>query len=251
MTTAQDRGWGPGWPNCQTAKWIRREAAGITWVVRKEIADLFAAFAEEWHRTVEPLDPAQCWSAVCRAIRGTDTPSNHSWALAKDFNSALHPWRAKGTFTAAQVRAIRAILAKPWFRNFRWGGDWHGTSVDEMHIEYVGTLAQADEDTRLLHEQEDDMPLTDADLDKMDARTEKIVRQVLNEGTQIANPAPGKPTHWGGGMWRKVFSAMYGKVDETADAVKRIEKALAAQPPATGGSSDLSGEWEATFNRKA
>lgn len=160
MTTAADRGWGPGWPNCQTDKLVTVEAAGIRWKVRREVAPLFVELATQWHARVERLDPAQCWSFACRAIRGGTSPSNHSWGLADDFNSAKHPLGARGTFNAAQVRAIRALLGLPWFRNIRWGGDY-ASRPDEMHVEYVGTLAQAVGDVAALRRSQRPQPTPD------------------------------------------------------------------------------------------
>lgn len=90
-------------------------------------------------------------------------------------------------------------------------------------------------------EGEDDMPLSAKDLEQV----AKVVRDVLNEGTAIyPTPEAGKPTNWGGGLWRKMVSAMYGKVSKTADAVERIEKRLASLTPGNGG--DLSGTYEVT-----
>jgi len=173
LSTPQDRGWSTGYPNCHEELTVVVEAAGIPWRVRAEIADLAAAFITAWHETVEPLDIAQCGSFACRAIRGRSTPSLHSWALAFDLNSLLHPLGARGTFTARQVRKIRALLALPWFRNFRWGGDFT-TRADEQHVEYVGTVADAANDTRAINATEED-DVTDEDIAKIVAQTATAV----------------------------------------------------------------------------
>lgn len=146
MTDAAARGWGPGWPNCSQAKIVTRVEAGITWRLRAEAAPVLLAFIQAFSRDVEHLDPAQCGSFACRPVRGTtDVPSNHSWALAVDLNSAKHPWQTKNTFTAVQKGRLRSILALPYFRHIRWGGDF-ADRVDEMHFEYVGTPADARND---------------------------------------------------------------------------------------------------------
>ncbi len=96
---------------------------------------------------------------------------------------------------------------------------------------------------------EADVPLTKEDLDAIGRAVEDKVRDVLNEGTVIMpKPPEGKPQNWGGGMWRRMASAMYGKVSATAEAVERIEKRLNAAPPAAGG--NLSGGYDLQVTRK-
>lgn len=176
MTTAQDRGWGPAYPNhCAEARanCVEAEVAGCVFLVHYRVASLLAAFAAAWHRTVEPLDPAQCWSFACRAIRGGITASNHSWGLALDLNSAKHPLGSVGTFSPSQQRAIRSLLARPEFQHVTWGGDY-ASRKDEMHVEFTGTPAQAVADTRLLSgtTEEDDVD---------EATLERVLRKVINE----------------------------------------------------------------------
>lgn len=54
--------------------------------------------------------------------------------------SPAHPLGRRGTFTAADVRAIRSILAELG-GVVRWGGDYSGRA-DEMHFEIVDNAAQ-------------------------------------------------------------------------------------------------------------
>lgn len=59
-----------------------------------------------------------------------------------DLNSARHPQGKRGTFTAAQVSSIRAILAD-LDDVVQWGGDWTGTP-DEMHFEIRKSVSEAE-----------------------------------------------------------------------------------------------------------
>lgn len=240
MTTAQDRGWGAAYPgNCTEARsrCTTVTAGDCVFIVHRDVASLMEALTRAWHRTVEALDSTQCWSFACRAIRGSTTASNHSWGLAVDLNSAKHPLGAKNTFTPSQVRAIRALLARPEFRNFRWGGDYD-TRKDEQHIEYVGTPAQALADTRLLGgAPEDDM--TEDDWTRLERLVTKVVTTELNRAAEGVTGVVG---------WRGLARADFQNTQAIEAAVKRIETKI--DGGATSQPGDLSGEWAATFTRK-
>lgn len=139
--SAADRGWGPGWPDCQRGRIVPLSVEGVSFPggVRKEVHPLFRALAQEFHDKVEPLVKGWCWGFACRAIGGTTRPSNHSWGLALDFNAPNHPWGATNTFSSAQQNTIRALAKK---YGMRWGGDYSGKK-DDMHFEYMGTPAEA------------------------------------------------------------------------------------------------------------
>lgn len=74
----------------------------------------------------------------CRKIAGTNTWSNHAWALAIDVNWQSNP------YTSAWVTDI-----PDWMHNllnrygFAWGGDYTGGKRDFMHFEFMGTPQQA------------------------------------------------------------------------------------------------------------
>lgn len=250
-TTAQDRGWGPSYPShCAEAraKCETVEAAGCSWIVRSEVAGLIVALVTAWHRTVEALDPAQCWSLACRAVRGGTAPSNHSWGLAVDLNSAKHPRLARGTFSASQVRAIRALLARPEFRNFRWGGDFSPEKIDEHHVEYLGTPADAIADSRLLGGvQEEDMPLSDDDLAKVarliDARVDQAEAKIIekmNSQYALLNYGANDPAATG----------TDAKHVGTLELMKAVEEVRAAVQSGGSGGGDLSGGYDLTVTRK-
>lgn len=92
--------------------------------------------AEMFHKTVEPLRKSDTGGYNPRSIIGSNTLSNHASGTAIDVRWNDHPIGRRGTFTAAQVKAIRAILA---FCDgvVRWGGDYRGRA-DEMHFEVIG-----------------------------------------------------------------------------------------------------------------
>lgn len=107
--------------------------------LRREVAPLMVGLAERFHRTVEPLDPKSSWGHAHRKIGGTDSWSFHAPGVAIDLNATAHPLGKRGTFSRAQVAAIRALLAAyshQGVRLFRWGGDYR-RRADEMHFEII------------------------------------------------------------------------------------------------------------------
>lgn len=93
--------------------------------------------ARRFHETVEPLIDGQCWGYEPRPIRGSTEWSNHASGTCIDLNSVGHGLGASGTFSSAQVGAIRAILSACGGL-VRWGGDYSGRK-DEMHFEINGS----------------------------------------------------------------------------------------------------------------
>jgi hypothetical protein len=74
----------------------------------------------------------------CRAIAGTNIPSNHSWGTAIDINAPANPRRRP--LTTNIPRGVREM----WKNNgFRWGGDFTTSVPDPMHFEFTGTVADA------------------------------------------------------------------------------------------------------------
>jgi len=96
--------------------------------------------ARRFHETVEPLIDGQCWGYEPRPIRGSTEWSNHASGTCIDLNSVRHGLGASGTFSSAQVGAIRAILSACGGL-VRWGGDYSGRK-DEMHFEIVGSAGE-------------------------------------------------------------------------------------------------------------
>lgn len=107
-----------------------------------DVAVVFAALVEEFDRTVEELDlytAGDEWGYLYKpSANDPSSLSCHASGTALDLNATRHPNGVAGTFTAAQVSAIRALLAK--YTCIRWGGDFSGTK-DEMHFEIRGNAA--------------------------------------------------------------------------------------------------------------
>lgn len=137
---AKARGWGEGWPHCQTSKWVKVTYEDQAVIVRREVAPLVQVLLEITDRLGYDVNPAgqvnQTWGAACRAIRGTSTASNHSWALAVDLNSLANPMQStfKSNIPPAVVHAWELCR---WY----WGGRY-SNRPDAMHFEYIGTPAQ-------------------------------------------------------------------------------------------------------------
>jgi hypothetical protein len=125
-----------------TSTLVRFKAAGGGfWAANEDVATIGQYLIERFNRDVEPIAGRVLddWSYANRLVRGsTDTVSNHGSATAWDLNALQHPRGVRGTFTAAQLRAIRGILhditdddGQPVVR---WGGTYT-TTVDDMHFE--------------------------------------------------------------------------------------------------------------------
>lgn len=137
--------WGPGWPNCQYNK-IKTDfiVSGTRFPggIRFEIVDLTAMLVQETknrgYRFGTASDPSYgCWGFSCRAISGTNNPSNHSWGLAVDINAPSNP------YTSPLKTDMPAWMPDLWNEyGWRWGGDYSG-SKDAMHYEFMGSVTDA------------------------------------------------------------------------------------------------------------
>jgi len=168
VTTAQDRGWGPGWPDCQFGKIVPLDIDGVLLRghdiiggkhveildfppgVRREIHNLTERLClETMDRGYELVD-GWCWGYACRAIKGTDDPSNHSWGLAVDLNAPRNRYSP-----ASENRLVTDMpdwMPKLWANyGFGWGGNYR-TVKDAMHYEFVGTPQDARRFTELAAE---------------------------------------------------------------------------------------------------
>ena len=102
---------------------------------------ILAAFAAEFHKSVEPIDAGALddWGYAYRPVRGQTTGlSNHSSGTAVDINASKHPLGKKHTFTGAQEIILQALVKK---YGLRWGGNYK-SRTDEMHFEVIETPAQ-------------------------------------------------------------------------------------------------------------
>jgi murein L,D-transpeptidase YcbB/YkuD len=129
---AKARDWGAGWPDCQREKLAAVERAGVKVYVRKEIAQLVATLLEATEKTYKyDVKAGQTWGFACRAIRGSQAASNHSWGLAVDINSLANPM---GSPFRSDIPP--GVVAMWWAAGFYWGG-WYQKRPDAMHFEYV------------------------------------------------------------------------------------------------------------------
>lgn len=121
-----------GWPVYTSApsghcKWITgRVAPG-------DVETVFNYLGDRFNSEVEPITVGHSWGWANRAIRGSSSTSNHASATAVDLNAPKHPLGKSGTFSAAQVKKIQAIL-RDLGGAIRWGGNYSGRK-DEMHFE--------------------------------------------------------------------------------------------------------------------
>ena len=98
MSSAQDRGWGRGWPVDRGGEmvWVRAPISGARWQVHRDVAPILAYVVAEAERRgylfdYGPGDVDDDWGYSNRPIRGTRTPSNHSWGLAVDIDAQNYP----------------------------------------------------------------------------------------------------------------------------------------------------------------
>lgn len=206
---ADDRGWGPGWPNCQHDRMVSLTVAGVDFPqgVHEKAEPVLRWVAEQFHQRVEPLHDGWCWGFDCRPIGGSNTPSNHSWGLAIDVNAPDHPYGQSGTFTDAQVTEIRRICDEA---GCRWGGDYDST-VDPMHVEFMGTQADADRiAARLGTEEDNDM----IGLSKGDSgeRVEGLQVLIIYAGVEL--PEYGVDGHYG---------------SETAEGLRKVRESVGSR----------------------
>jgi hypothetical protein len=143
LTAASANGWRVlGRAECATIA-----VPGGTLQVHPKAAAIFADLAARFHAEVEPLVWPGCWGYALRPIKGTDTYSNHSSGTSIDLNAPAHPQgvTAAKTFTAAQIAAVREIVAS-YHGVITWGGEWKLPSTDGMHFEITEGASVAEVD---------------------------------------------------------------------------------------------------------
>ncbi len=112
-------------------------AGGVAVSVHGGIAPLVAWLLDQTVARGYGPRQGECWGFANRAIRGTNTPSNHSWGLAVDINAPANP------MTDRLVTDMPAWMPDLWkSKQFRWGGDYR-TRKDAMHYEFMGTPGDA------------------------------------------------------------------------------------------------------------
>ena len=151
--TAEFKGWGKGWPSCTGVQQfggtliVTGPRSGARWSWNRRLAQLAQILTSEMERRGFLMKPAQCGAYNCRAIAGTGTPSNHSWGNAGDLNWQDNPFTTSGKHTIPQW--VYDLWARYGFAN----GSMYTGAKDWMHIEFMGSPAQADAMTALaIHE---------------------------------------------------------------------------------------------------
>lgn len=105
---------------------------GVRFTVAKEAAPAFQAFVSELEGRGYTFDQAHSGGYANRNIRGTDTPSQHSFGRAIDVN--WH-WNPRSSNTDDLPNDINDLAAK---HGLTWGGTWRGATRDPMHFEWTG-----------------------------------------------------------------------------------------------------------------
>lgn len=139
---AAARGWGPGWPANNAHKMGLAKGGGVALYVRKELVPMVEYLLDATVAGDYPLKGvADDWGYASRSIRGTNTPSNHSWGVAVDLNSTKNPMGSRF------VTDIPPMVVEMWEEcGWYWGGRYENRP-DAMHFEYVGRLRDVVRDT--------------------------------------------------------------------------------------------------------
>lgn len=145
---ASAKGWGMGWPACGGAAGnlviVTADRSGVRFSVHRRIAVLWDHLIDRMEARGYLCKAGQCGAYNCRAIGGTKVPSNHSWALAGDLNWNDNPFTV-ATSPANMPLWVPREVFNPY--GFGWGGDYRQAKKDRMHLEFLGSPAQADEQT--------------------------------------------------------------------------------------------------------
>ncbi|MGW0247929.1 M15 family metallopeptidase [Nocardia goodfellowii] len=168
-----------GWPVIPASELDRGPVPGTRAVVELRAGDVstvLKGWAAWYHRNVEPIDPGQRdewgWSPTNDVWN-----SNHLSGTAIDINAMRYPWKHY-TMPADKVAAVRRGLDLFEGTVF-WGRDWGemGSWPDEMHYqigcnatELARFAARLNAGYLGIYGPEDDMPLTDKDLDRIAER---------------------------------------------------------------------------------
>lgn len=160
-----------GWPAGDIGRTSTRPVPGSAVklrVVKGAAGDLLLWVAHLFDTMVEDIDDPGVpndWGYADRPVRGGSDTSNHASGTAIDLNANRHVLGtpASASFSAAQIKAIRAIV-HACGGLVRWGGDYTGRK-DPMHFEITGgtTEAECAAVLRLLTKEDDSMPLSAAD----------------------------------------------------------------------------------------
>jgi hypothetical protein len=201
------KGWGPGWPDCQTSKIVADDL--FVGGVREEILELVTRLVTECERRGFKFVNPGCWGFACRAKKTSSggqgsEPSVHSWGLAIDINA---PRNVFGAPQSSSEIATKFPWLPPLMKDY--GFYWLGPPIgDWMHFHFAGSPADAKDmldkaRKNLLTEEEmsfaeykegwqahkDGKPLgANWNADK------KFGWNARNQATTLPKPEPGTPT---------------------------------------------------------
>lgn len=187
--TAQDRGWGRGYPVNRVRDMVSVNAGGVQVSVHKDIAELVRWLLEETTRRGYRLRRGECWGYANRTVRGSSAPSNHSWGLAVDINAPSNPM---ADHLVTDMPVWMPALWKAW--GFDWGGDYRGRK-DAMHFEFTGTPQDAKARLAKLKLVEDAAHLQTTVVPPME------VTPMFNPPVEIAGKVVAVLKAPGGGVW--------------------------------------------------
>lgn len=141
MSTAELRGWGPGWPTNRRAdmRLVQAKVSGAKWWVHHELQPLIQWLVDEVERRGYlfdhgPADVDDDWGFANRPIGGTSKASEHSRGIAIDFDAQEYPLGSKR-------RAPQWIYDLFYAYGFAIGADWD--RPDPMHVEFRGSVTEA------------------------------------------------------------------------------------------------------------
>jgi Domain of unknown function (DUF1906)/D-alanyl-D-alanine carboxypeptidase/LGFP repeat len=136
--TPQQKGWGAP---CAAAHTTVTLSSGARVTVDSRVAELVQLVMEANIRQGYSYRAADTGAYNCRHIASNPALpwSNHAWALAIDCNWGTNPQHSPLITDRPAWERAR------WNRfGFAWGGDYHSPTVpDAMHVEFMGTPAQA------------------------------------------------------------------------------------------------------------
>ena len=124
-----ENGWHPAWVGGDALEWVTVPGTNVRLQFQKgQPLKILRALAADFNAYVEPLRDRD--SASYTPTNSVAT-SNHLNGTAMDLNWDSHPFHAKGTFNAKQMKTIRELLDFYEGTVF-WAGDWK-SPIDEMH----------------------------------------------------------------------------------------------------------------------
>jgi hypothetical protein len=156
---------------CNPAEFVKVAFPGVDGMiwslsVERHTAEAWTVFAAAMARHAYLFRESAGGTYNCRQIAGTDDYSLHSYGLALDLNPSRNG--PQGTATCDQPAAFReackAIVTGSGRLVFQWGGDWSPSSQDPMHWQIGAT---PDELASGIIDPEDDMPLSDDDINRI------------------------------------------------------------------------------------